>query len=299
MPLWCSPLVLPDSSPVLKIHRAQWGGVLLALETDGRPRWRLALQETWEPTVTAEGDLVLRCVGAEQALWCVALTGENVRTADLPKDPLWHPAWASEPPPGPSPKTAVVGSAHALGRAYQLLTASRSAHSPRAGPRVEAFAATGERLWTCPLPVDADTWAADGRFPRQPHGRIVCGRRRVVAVVDARAITLDADSGAILSDDSLSVPYLALDSNDEPIPLARFGPPLASPPVVDAKDRRYAGTRRGTVVGLDADGSPLFEVPVAPPASSNVVGGADGRLALAPGRLYLVQGDELLCIGNE
>ena len=334
MPLSSSPLVLPDNSVVLllELGEAAEGAVAVALDASGSRLWSADLPIGGPPgTLLATGELV---VGADTALLrldarsgrvlsrsprppsgrldAVDESGERASPGRarercaawdgrvLVRQTVVEPGRVSDlrGPEGERLLTRAAPVATPDGWAYLLAQPYRLGPSGRGGQPPDlhvwplealAFAPTGEVRWRVPVAEPG----ARGRLPL-----LVAGAHRIHAIVESERCVLDRATGKVLFREPAPVPYFALDQSDEPVPLAPFGPPLASPPVVDSLGRRYAGTRRGTVVGLGPGGEPLFEVRVAEPATSPIAGGADGRLAIGPGRLWLVQGEELLSLGT-
>jgi outer membrane protein assembly factor BamB len=306
-------------------------GFATAIDPAGRELWRTELLRAGPPgTLVATGELVVEgnaCIQRIDPRTGRVLESPPVRAAPLRSDEADEGEVTARGRPGRARPAAweehvlvrewAVGRAAASsltrdgqsllvraapvtsedGRAYLLVQAYAMSPSGRYGfelpdiqvypPEVLAFDREGEIVWRAPVPE------------RRMAPILVAGRRALHVLVEGERLVLDRATGKLLATEPAPVPYLALDPNDEPVPLAPFGPPLASPPVVDAAGRRYAGTRRGTIVGLGPSNELLFEVTVAEPARSPVVGGADGRLAIGPGRLYLISGSELVAIGNE
>lgn len=336
MPLSSSPLVLPDGSVIVALEPGESeegnASLVAAFDAAGGRLWTAELPVAGPPgTLVGAGELIL---GADTALLRLdPRSGRVLSRSPRPPSGRLDAVDESGEPPSPTrarercaawgdrvlvrqtvvergrtsdlrgqegerlltraaPVATDDGWAYLLARPYRLGPSGRAGAPPdlHVWPlEALAFAPSGELRWRVPVAEPA----ARGRLPL-----LVAGQKRLHCVVDAERIVLDRATGALLFRDPLPVPYLALDLADEPVALAPFGPPLASPPVVDSLGRRYAGTRRGTVVGLGPGGEPLFEARVAEPASSAVAGGADGRLAIGPDRLWLVQGDELIAIGT-
>ncbi len=136
-------------------------------------------------------------------------------------------------------------------------------------------------LWELPI-----KWDIRGA----PYPALAIGERLHV-LHDRSLLTIDPATGSLVSEEFWPA-SLALDSRGYPVPLTSFGEELTTP-AIDASDRVYAGTQRGTVVGFGPDRKRLFEVQVSEESDADV-----GPLALGPGRLYLVEKNELVCIGN-
>ncbi len=323
MSFGASPLVLPDGGLVLALEQDE-GTLVVALDRDGAPRWERRLPVHLSPLVaTAGGELV--GATAEHLVVLEATTGRDLGGAILRpharlpdgSEPLAAPSRACTTwirsivvresvvsPSGTSALRApgaarihVRGAPVALpdGRLYVAASAYRLGRPDapgRAPPlllhplELFAFGREGELLWTRPLPPTPDA--------PSPSVVLAAGARRVHAIVHNHTATFDARTGEAIAEGSSGVPYVALDVRDQPIALAPFGPPLAAAPVVDAADRRYAVNRAGVLAGLSPEGETLFAIDLGAGRDA----GADDRLAIGPGRLYVVRWDELISVGT-
>lgn len=295
------PIVLPDGAIVVALDRTERGGSYVkCFSRDGTPRWTVGLRENISPPVAlASGEVIV--TSAREAIFLVAGSGQEARRVPLVARAAFGEvvtwfrpaAWNRGVVVGDRVigadgvlddlklargrrlrgRSASVGSdgtiylpakAYALGvqpgRAPDIIVDSMALH---------AFGREREHRFSVPL--DAD------------DVEVAVGRSRVVVRSRSELIFLDRAKGAVLERRPFGSGWLALDPADEPVPLAPFGPPLLGAPVVDAAGRRYAAVSRGDLVGLAADGAPLFVAPLDLTAER-----LTGTLALAPGRLYFL-----------
>jgi hypothetical protein len=295
------PIVLPDGTVVVTLDRAAHGGSYLrAFSPDGAPRWSAGLRENISPPVAlASGEIavatprelllftsdgketarvpLVRGIAAETVRhwglpvpWNRSLVvGDNVVTARLERTELRGPNGLRLRTH--STIATADGTCYVLARAYGAEPAPPGLAPPilMRPFALHAFGREGELRWTADLPE------ATGSIVGASRDRILVGVRDGLAWVER------ATGRVLETRPHGSAAYFALDPGGEPIPLARFGPPLLTNPVVDAAGRRYAAVNGGRLVGLASDGGALFSEPLDLTPQT-----LTGSLALAPGRLY-------------
>ena len=297
------PIVLPDGSVVVSLDRAAHGGSYVrAFAPDGTPRWSAGLRENVSPPVAlASGEIAvatprelilidftgkelgrvpLVAPVAREAVttwglpvaWNRSLVvGDNVVTARLERTELR----------GPNGKrlrihsavAAPDGTCYVLARSYGVQPTPPGSGAPPIVVQpfaVHAFGREGELRWS------ADLASAQGSILAVAGDRLLVGTREGL-------MSLERASGRALATAPYGGGFFALDPTHEPVPLARFGPPLLADPVVDAAGRRYAAVHDGRLIGLGADGEPLFSEPLGFSRET-----LTGSLALGRGRLYVV-----------